>query len=76
MTEHEQKVMELVSQAAIYVPFNCEGVRIDWWDADETDENYEGAFWGTGEDTGEQYKIFFSEVDLNEDIFYKLVAMN
>ena len=76
MTEHEQKVMELVSQAAIYVPFNCEGIRINYWDTDETDSEFEGAFWGTGEETGEEYKIFFSEVNLQEDTFYKLVAMN
>lgn len=75
MTEHEQKVMELVSQAAIYVPASCEGIRIDYWDTDETDEEFEGAFFGTGEETGESYKIFFSEVDLQEDMFYKLVAM-
>lgn len=76
MTEQEQKVMYLVSQAAVYVPFNCEGIRINYWDTDEKDEEFEGAFWGTGEESGEEYKIFFNEVDLKQDIFYKLVAMN
>lgn len=76
MTEQEQRVLELVSQAAVYVPFNCEGIRITWWQADEEDADYEGAFWGIGEESGEEYKIFFSEVNLEKDIFYKLVAMN
>ena len=75
MTEQERKVMELVSQAAIYVPFNCEGIRIDYWDTDETEDGYEGAFYGTGEESGEQYQVAFSEVNLQEDTFYKLVAM-
>ena len=76
MTEQEQKVMYLVSQAAVYVPFNCEGIRVNYWDTDETDDEFEGAFWGTGEESGEEYKIFFSEVNLEQDTFYKLVAMN
>jgi len=76
MSPHEQQVMELVSQAAIYVPFNCEGMRIDYWDTDETDEDYQGCFWAVGEESCEQYKITFAEVDLKQDIFYKLVAMN
>ena len=76
MTEQERKVMELVSQAAVYVPFDCEGIRVNYWDTDETDEGFEGAFWGTGEESGEEYKIFFSEVNLEQDTFYKLVAMN
>ena len=77
MTEHEQKVMEMVSQAAIYVPFNCEGIRIDYWDTrDDLEEGVEGAFYGTGEETGESYQILFAQVNLEEDTFYKLVAMN
>lgn len=76
MTEHEQKVMQLVSEAAVYVPFNCEGMRVDYWDSDEQDEDYQGCFYGTGEETGEQYKVTFAEVDLEMDSFYKLVPMN
>lgn len=76
MTEQEQRVLELVSQAAVYVPFNCEGISITWWQDDDEDEEYEGCFWGIGEESGEEYKVFFSEVNLEKDIFYKLVAMN
>lgn len=75
MTEHEQKALRFVSQAAIYVPASCEGIRIDYWDTDEKDDDYEGAFFGTGEETGEQYKISFAEVNFEEDMFYKLVLM-
>ena len=75
MTEHEQKVMSVVSQAAIYVPASCEGIRIDYWDTDESEDGYEGSFFGTGEETGEQYQIAFSEVNFEEDMFYQLVLM-
>jgi len=75
MTEHDRKVLKIVSEAAIYVPAECEGIRISHWDANPEDEDYEGAFWGQGEESGEEYKIFFSEVDLENSMFYKLTLI-
>jgi hypothetical protein len=62
-------VQEYVQEAAIYVPASCEGIRIDCYDNDDQ------RFYGTGEETGEQYCIEYSEVNLEEDMFYQLVLM-
>lgn len=70
MNKHDTKVLELVSQAAIYIPAECEAIRISTWDEDEK------CFYGDGEETGESYSITFKEVDLKDDMFYKLVALN
>lgn len=75
MTEHEKKVLKIVSEAAIYVPAESEGIRISHWDADSNDEDYEGAFWGQGEESGDEIKVYFSEVDLENSMFYKLVLI-
>jgi len=74
-----EKIKEVVRRAAIYVPFDCEGVRIEYWDteeqiAEEADDirPYVGCFYGTGEESGEQYRIEYSDVDLNVDMFYEI----
>lgn len=59
---------EMIQEAAVYVPFNCEGIRIDFCEDD--------AFFGTGEETGQEYKITYEEVDLDRDLIYKFVLMN
>ena len=61
-------VKEMIQEAAIYVPFNCEGIRINSCE----DE----CFFGTGEESGEEYCITYEEVDLSKDLIYKLVLMN
>lgn len=69
-----EQVKELVGRAAVYVPFNCEGVRIDYWDTriNVDDDEEDLRFYGTGEESGEQYAIDYSEVDLDKDLFYEL----
>jgi hypothetical protein len=76
------KVKTLVTKAAIYIPFNCEGIRINYYDSSDTideeqtmDEDYTGRFYGTGEETGEEYAIEYNEVNLEEDSFYGLVLL-
>ena len=68
------KVKEIVGRAAVYVPFNCEGIRIDYWDTDTNveDDDVPQRFYGTGEESGEQYAIDFADVDLAQDMFYEL----
>jgi len=71
------KVKEIVGRAAVYVPFNCEGIRIDYWDTDQDlldlgEDLSTGRFYGTGEESGEEYAIDFVSVDLAQDMFYEL----
>jgi len=68
------KVIEIVEQAAIYSPVTGESIRIDYWDT--PDEDPQEMFYGTGEESGEEYGIRFDEVDLELDLFYKLVLIN
>jgi hypothetical protein len=68
-----EKVKEIVSRAAVYVPFDCEGVRIEYWTSEEDIlEGEVGQFFGTGEETGEFYAIDYASVNLEEDSFYEL----
>ena len=71
MTGHRIKVLKYVSISAIYVPDGCEGIRISYWDSDLDDAD-ELFIYGEGEDTGENYQISFDDVDLDNDLFYKL----
>ena len=70
------KLINIVGRSAIYVPADCEGIRIDYYDTfDQLEEDMtedELGFYGTGEETGEQYKIEYSEIDLEKDMFYEL----
>ena len=59
-----EKVKAIVERSAIYVPIDCEGIRISYCD-DEM-------FYGTGEETGEEYSLEYGEVDLENDLFYEL----
>lgn len=59
-------VKAIVESAAIYIPFNCEGTRII-----ATFGN-EGYFLCEGEESGEQYEVQLDDVDLENDMFYKL----
>ena len=69
-----EKVKAIVERSAIYVPIDCEGIRIDYWDTETNIEDDEevSKFYGTGEESGEEYCIEFSEVDLENDLFYEL----
>jgi len=63
------KVISMVGEACVYIPFNCEAMRI------EAVVFEDGVFYGTGEESGEQYRVEFTEVDLDNDMFYKMVLM-
>lgn len=62
------KVKAIVATSAIYVPFDCEGIRIDYMEDD--------CFYGTGEETGESYNILYEDVNLKTDMFYSLQLVN
>ena len=80
MTAHQKRVLMLASQAAIYIPADCEGIRIDYWDTEsaalDEEDTPEYYIYGTGEESGEEYRIAFDEVDLDADMFYKLTLMD
>lgn len=63
------KVKEIVEQSAIYVTEDSEGIRITCIVEEEA------MFIGIGEESGADYQIAFSEVNLKEDLFYKLVLV-
>lgn len=63
-----QTAKEMIMEAAVYVPFDGEGIRISYCEDD--------AFYGTGEESGQEYKIPYYDVDLDNDLIYKLVLMN
>jgi hypothetical protein len=63
-----QTAKQMIQEAAVYVPFNCEGIRISHCEDD--------CFYGEGEETGESYKITYEEVDLKNDLIYKFVLLN
>ena len=74
------KLIRIVGSSSVYVPINCEGILIDYYDTlEELTEDMtedELGFYGTGEESGEQYKISYSEIDINKDLFYKLVLVD
>jgi len=57
-----------VEQAAFYVPIDGELIRISHCEED--------AFHGIGEDSGDEYTIHYEDVNLNQDLLYKLVLVN
>jgi len=68
--EELDRIAQIASMAAVYVPEDCEGIRIEAVDQEEQ------IFYGTGEETGESYQIEFDEVDIQHDMFYALELIN
>ena len=76
-----EKLIALVARSAIYVQESGEGIRIDYYDTlDEMADNDltedELGFYGTGEESGEQYKIQYKDIDLAKDMFYELKVVD
>ena len=76
-----EKLISIVARSAIYVQESGEGIRIDYYDTlDEMAENDltedELGFYGTGEESGEQYKIEYKDIDLERDMFYELKVID
>lgn len=64
-------IQELLARAVIYAPTtDHEAVRIDMVDNDEQEA------YCIGEESGEQYCIAFDEFDIDNAIFYELVAID
>ena len=70
------KLIALVSRSAVYIQDGSEGIRINYW---QTDSDLEAGlepdelcFYGTGEESGEEYMISYSDIDLEKDMFYEL----
>ena len=75
------KLINIVARSAVYIQEGCEGIRIDYYDTlDEMEENDltedELGFYGTGEESGEQYKIMYKDIDLDKDMFYELKVVD
>lgn len=66
-----EQVHQVVRISAIYSshrPDSFEDVRIDYTEED--------SFVGTGEETGRLYRIYFEDIDLNQDSFQCLVPVD
>lgn len=59
-----KQIKQLMNTVAVYVPGNCEGIRIDYCDDDY--------IFGTGEESGYSYQLPYSAVNPKTDFFYKL----
>lgn len=68
--EYIKRVQRAVTQSAVYVPADCEGIRIDVVEVDEE------LFHGHGEESGAEYTVTFEEVDLKHDLFYALTLVD
>ena len=67
------KVAALVENATIYIQYDDddrESMRII---TSMSEENY---FLAEGEESGEQYQVDYADVDLENDIFYRLQKMD
>lgn len=65
-----ETVINLVESAYLYIPYDSEALRINHTDREE------GIFYTTGEESGDEIAISFEDVDLERDMFYKLVLMD
>lgn len=70
------KLIALVSRSAVYIQEGSEGIRINYW---QTEDDLEAGlepdelcFYGTGEESGEEYMIQYTDIDLENDMFYEL----
>lgn len=75
------KLINIVGRSAVYIQEGSEGIRVDYYDTlDEMEENDltedELGFYGTGEESGEQYKIMYKDIDLERDMFYELKVID
>jgi hypothetical protein len=62
------KIKALIQSAAVYVPLDCEGIRITHCEDD--------CFYGEGEESGDGYQIFYGAVNLDVDLIYGMVLLN
>lgn len=62
------KARKIASESAIYIQEGAEAMAINCTDEDN--------FYCTGEESGEDYVIPYSDVNLDTDIFYKLVLVD
>lgn len=73
MTAYERRVMNIISDSTIYRAANGdEAIEISHWSTEEEEDN---AFWGMGEESGDEYMVYYESVDLTADRFYKLVEL-
>ena len=64
------EVAQKAADAYVYIPFNGEAITIRAAILDEE------VMYGTGEETGLEYTVYFEDVDLENDMFYKLQLMD
>ena len=63
-------LIQTLHEVAVYIPAGREPIRVDAVLFDEK------VLVGTGEDTGEAYRVDFSDIDLENDSLYGLHLIN
>lgn len=75
-TEKRKLVLQLVSRAAVYVPFDGEAIRITtFFSGDDLAADEDPYFIGEGEESGDNISVQFDDVDLDYDNFYEMTLM-
>jgi hypothetical protein len=69
MTDIE-KIQAMIDASYLYIPYDSEALRINYVDTDA------GTFHTTGEESGDDIVMTFSEVDLERDMFYSLKLLD
>jgi hypothetical protein len=62
------KIKTMMQSAALYVPLDSEGIRVTYCDED--------CFYGQGEESGDEYRVYYGAVNLDVDLIYGLVLLN
>ena len=70
MSRNYPDVENLATGAYVYIPFNGEAINIRAVVVEDE------VFYGAGEESGQEYSIYFEDVDIKNDMFYKLTLMD
>ena len=63
-------VASIIAETAVYIQSDSEPMRVDFNDTEDE------SFTATGEISGQEYFIAYSEVNITEDMFYKFALID
>jgi hypothetical protein len=75
MNAYELRVMKIAMASSLYCPKVGESIDIEYC-IDGSDPEDLPAFVGHGRFSGEQYIVYYNQVDLKEDRFFQLTLVD